>query len=85
MKLWFQIVICVGIVSVSAASLSYTWQTWRSYTLEHNAREACEILHQETLPAGDREAAADYWRRLRGCINEILGRNLEHAENAFSG
>ena len=71
MKLWLQIILCLGIVSVSAASLSYTWQTWRAYQLEMRAEEICKTYLESKLSnLGD----LDLWFGRRQCINMVMGR-----------
>jgi hypothetical protein len=77
MKLWFQMVVSLGILSISAASLSYTWMTWRAYDLETRANEVCKI-YVET-EAGDflkgrNLGEAEGWFAKWQCINRVMGK-----------
>jgi hypothetical protein len=71
MKFWFQVIISIGILAVSAASIAYTWQTWRSYNLERRAEEICKFyLDQKAKEYGETEK----WMARRSCINNVMGK-----------
>ena len=71
MKSWFQVVVSLGIIAVSAAAVSYTWQVWRTYDLEYWAGEIYKFYVDETFKgSGDIEK----WFARRSCINEAIGR-----------
>jgi hypothetical protein len=71
MKLWFQIVVSIGILAVSAAAISYTWQVWRTYELEYHAEEICKFIVDDNFKeAGDLEK----WLGRRSCINDAMGK-----------
>jgi hypothetical protein len=71
MKLWFQLVLTVGIISVSAASLAYTWQTWRDFQQETRSEEICKYyIEQHAKDSGDVEK----WLARRQCVNGVLGK-----------
>jgi hypothetical protein len=71
MKLWFQIMIAAGILSVSAASLSYTWNAWRTLQLERRGEEICTyFVERHGKDWGDVEK----WMARRQCINGVLGK-----------
>jgi hypothetical protein len=71
MKLWFQIIGCVGIVSVSAAALSYTWLAWRAYQLETRAEVICKSYVDDKASELDDTVK---WLGQRECINMVMGR-----------
>ena len=72
MKLWFQIVVTIGIISlVSTASVLYTWQTWRAYQLEMRAEEVCKFY----LDSKRRDfGAIEIWFTQRQCVNMVMGK-----------
>ena len=72
MKLWFQIVLCVGIVSVSAASLSYAWQIWRAYQLELRAEEICKVYLDDKFHNFPNVGDIEKWFTRRQCVNGVL-------------
>ena len=75
MKLWFQIVLSIGILSISAASFVYVWQTWRAYQLETRAEEVCKFYLEQKLEKGaDVESNIEHWFGRRQCVNEIMGK-----------
>lgn len=71
MKLWFQIVVAIGLLSVSAASLTYTWRAWRAYQLEKQAEEVCTPYIEEK---GKDFGSVERWLTRRQCINGVLGK-----------
>jgi hypothetical protein len=74
-KLWFQIVLAIGILAISAASLVYVWQTWRAYRLETRAEELCKFYLERNLEKGtDVDSNIEHWFDRRQCVNEIMGK-----------
>lgn len=89
LSLWFQLVLSVGVIAVSAASAAYTWQTWREYELERRAKALCEFMMENNLgykvfglkPKGkttteEAEKYVEAWLGSRACINQAIGRNF---------
>ena len=75
MKLWFQIVLAIGILAISAASLVYVLQTWRAYRLETRAEELCKFYLERNLEKGaDVDINIEHWFDRRHCVNEIMGK-----------
>ena len=71
MKLWFQIVVTIGIISVSVASVLYTWHTWRAYQLEMRAEEVCTYYLDSKRRDFD---SVEIWFSQRQCINMVMGK-----------
>jgi hypothetical protein len=72
MKLWFQIVIAVGIMSMSAASLLYAWRAWSALQLEKRGEEICKYFVEQNWPdLGDGEK----WLTRRQCVNGVMGKD----------
>ena len=71
MKLWFQIVVILGIISVSVASLFYTWHTWRAYRLEMRAEEVCKYYLDSKRRDFD---SVEIWFTQRQCVNMVMGK-----------
>lgn len=72
MKLWFQIVIAVGTLFVSAASLLYTWRAWHALQLEKRSEEICKYFVEQKRPnLGD----VEQWLTRRQCVNGVMGKD----------
>ena len=71
MRIWLQIVVCVGILAISAAAVAYTWQSWRIYSLERHAETICKDYIDKHAPRSG--ANVEKWLARRECINGVLG------------
>jgi hypothetical protein len=77
MKLWFQAVLAIGILSVSAASISYTWRTYRIYKVEKDAEMICRAFLNDDLEKADESNAAETLLAWRQCISNVLSPSQE--------
>ena len=71
MKFWFQIVVTIGIIFVSVASVLYTWHTWRAYRLEMRAEEVCTYYLDSKRREFD---SVEIWFTQRQCVNRVMGK-----------
>ena len=42
MTRWLQAILCIGVISLSAASSAYTWKIWDDYERREAAYAVCE-------------------------------------------
>ena len=84
-RLWLQLVLCVGVLSVSAASLAYTWQTWQTQRFESRVAAICKGYVESANPdyaVKDAKTQADFfnaiggWMAQRDCVNRVVGHNF---------
>ena len=64
-SVWFQLILCIGIISVSIACGTYVWQVWRLYRFEKDAEQLCIAYVEDYLKA---DMTLAQWRR--GLVKE---------------
>ena len=71
---WFQLILCIGIITVSVACGTYVWQVWRQYTFQTNAERLCIAYVEDFLKDRKDVNAVEAWLGQRDCVNRAMGR-----------
>ena len=73
-SVWFQLILCIGIISVSIACGTYVWQVWRLYRFEKDAEQLCIAYVEDYLKGRHDVSAMEAWISQRSCVNQAMGR-----------